>query len=72
MKVVYKKPADWTNEEIAGFWDWQSKNVSRQYQYFTEAMVGKLRASGYLDQFYTLEEGVKDYVENYLIPEGYL
>ena len=43
-----------------------------KYQYFTEAMVGKLRASGYLDQFYTLEEGVKDYVENYLIPEGYL
>ena len=39
MKVVYKKPADWTNEDIAGFWDWQSKNVSRQYQYFTATMA---------------------------------
>jgi ADP-L-glycero-D-manno-heptose 6-epimerase len=43
-----------------------------KYQYFTEANVGKLRASGYTEEFYSLERGVNDYVENYLIPGGYL
>ena len=43
-----------------------------KYQYFTEANVSKLRASGYLEPFYTLEEGITDYVQNYLIPEGHL
>jgi ADP-L-glycero-D-manno-heptose 6-epimerase len=26
----------------------------------------KLKAAGYIDAFYTLEEGVDDYVRNYL------
>lgn len=37
-----------------------------QYQYFTEAKMGKLRKAGYTKQFTTLEDGVKDYVSNYL------
>ncbi|PRY04935.1 ADP-glyceromanno-heptose 6-epimerase precursor [Pontibacter ummariensis] len=41
------------------------------YQYFTEANMSKLRSIGYDKPFYTLEEGVKDYVQNYLIPHKY-
>lgn len=37
-----------------------------KYQYFTEADVRKLRAGGYDAPFYSLEDGVKDYVQTYL------
>ena len=37
-----------------------------QYQYFTEAQMGRLRAVGYGAAFTTLEDGVGDYVTNYL------
>ncbi|MCW5916157.1 MAG: ADP-glyceromanno-heptose 6-epimerase [Ferruginibacter sp.] len=36
------------------------------YQYFTEANMEKLRKAGYAEKFYSLEEGVDDYVRNYL------
>jgi ADP-L-glycero-D-manno-heptose 6-epimerase len=36
------------------------------YQYFTEANMQKLQNAGYTNHFYTLEEGVDDYVRNYL------
>ncbi len=39
MKTVHKKPQDWTAEDIAVFWDWQSKNANRQQQYFTAVMA---------------------------------
>lgn len=42
------------------------EDIRDKYQYFTEANMEKLRASGYQDEFYTLEEGVFDYVRNYL------
>jgi ADP-L-glycero-D-manno-heptose 6-epimerase len=38
-----------------------------QYQYFTEAPMGKLRSAGYTAPLHTLEEGVTDYVRNYLV-----
>ena len=37
-----------------------------KYQYFTEANMAHLRAAGYTDSFYSLEDGVRDYVQNYL------
>jgi len=37
-----------------------------QYQYFTEAKMEKLRSAGCAVKFHSLEEGVKDYVSNYL------
>lgn len=37
-----------------------------KYQYFTEAAMDKLRKAGYLEPFYSLEDGVLDYVQNYL------
>lgn len=39
MNITTKKPADWTEQDIADFWDWQSKSVSRQHQYFTSVMA---------------------------------
>jgi ADP-L-glycero-D-manno-heptose 6-epimerase len=36
------------------------------YQYFTEAKMEKLAGAGYSPAFYSLEDGVKDYVNNYL------
>ncbi|MCJ8165270.1 ADP-glyceromanno-heptose 6-epimerase [Pontibacter sp. E15-1] len=47
------------------------ENIRDNYQYFTEANMSKLRSIGYDKPFYTLEEGVKDYVQNYLIPGKY-
>lgn len=38
-----------------------------KYQYFTEANMAKLRKAGYTQPFYTLEDGVRDYVQNYLL-----
>jgi ADP-L-glycero-D-manno-heptose 6-epimerase len=43
-------------------------DIRDKYQYFTEANMAKLRAAGYDKPFSTLEEGVQDYVANYLVP----
>lgn len=42
------------------------EDIRDKYQYFTEATMDKLKAVGYTDTFYSLEEGVDDYVRNYL------
>jgi ADP-L-glycero-D-manno-heptose 6-epimerase len=42
-------------------------DIRDKYQYFTEANMNKLRSIGYNDAFYSLEEGVKDYVQEYLM-----
>ncbi|MFT3911255.1 MAG: ADP-glyceromanno-heptose 6-epimerase [Ferruginibacter sp.] len=41
-------------------------DLRETYQYFTEADMNKLAAAGYKEAFYSLEEGVGDYVGNYL------
>lgn len=41
-------------------------DIRDNYQYFTEAPMQKLRSLGFNQQFTTLEEGVADYVQNYL------
>jgi len=46
-------------------------DIREKYQYFTEANMKKLRSIGFKKEFYTLEAGVKDYVENYLIQNKY-
>jgi ADP-L-glycero-D-manno-heptose 6-epimerase len=48
------------------------EDIRDKYQYFTEANMNKLRSVGYSEEFYSLEEGVKDYVQNYLSKEVYL
>jgi len=47
-------------------------DIRDKYQYFTEARMEKLRAIGYEKPFSTLEEGVGDYVKNYLVPAHYM
>jgi len=42
-------------------------DIRDKYQYFTEANMKKLIDIGYTQAFYTLEDGVKDYVQNYLV-----
>ena len=41
-------------------------DIRDKYQYFTEAKMEKLKKAGYTQPFMTLEEGVEDYVKNYL------
>lgn len=43
------------------------EDIRDKYQYFTEANMQKLRSVGYDKAFTSLEEGVKDYVQNYLV-----
>lgn len=43
--------------------------IRDRYQYFTEADISKLRAAGYDAPMTELEDGVKDYVLNYLNKE---
>lgn len=38
-----------------------------KYQSFTQADIGALRAAGYTEEFLTVEEGVRRYVENWLL-----
>lgn len=46
-------------------------DIRDKYQYFTEANMQKLQAAGYHREFYSLEDGVSDYVKNYLVPGNY-
>jgi len=43
------------------------ENVRKQYQYFTEADMSKLRVAGYTKSFQKLEDSVADYAKNYLM-----
>ena len=40
--------------------------IRKQYQYYTKANIKKLRDSGYKKSFFSLEEGIKDYIREYL------
>ncbi|MBQ9313322.1 MAG: ADP-glyceromanno-heptose 6-epimerase [Bacteroidales bacterium] len=48
------------------------EDIKDKYQYFTQAKMDKLRKAGYNKPFYSLEDGVKDYVTNYLQKKEYL
>ena len=43
------------------------EDIRDKYQYFTEANMTKLREAGYDKEFTSLEDGVADYVKNYLM-----
>jgi len=47
-------------------------DIRESYQYFTEAKISRLRNTGYIEPFASLEKGVEDYVRNYLMEEKYL
>ncbi len=46
-------------------------DIRDTYQYFTQAAMEKLVQAGYTTPFHTLEEGVEDYVKNYLVDKKY-
>jgi len=41
-------------------------DIRDKYQYYTQANIEKLIKTGYTDDFYTLQDGIADYVINYL------
>lgn len=43
------------------------EHLREKYQYYTQAEMAKLRAAGYGEPFYELEDGAADYVQNYLM-----
>ena len=47
------------------------EDIRDKYQYFTEADIHKLKSAGYTKPFYSLEDGVTDYVKNYLMEHNY-
>jgi ADP-L-glycero-D-manno-heptose 6-epimerase len=46
-------------------------DIRDKYQYFTEANMNKLKTAGYPHAFYSLENGIDDYVRNYLAGKKY-
>lgn len=46
-------------------------SIRESYQYFTEAKMEKLRSVGYTFPFTPIEEGVAEYVKEFLIPNRY-
>ncbi|MBK8086605.1 MAG: ADP-glyceromanno-heptose 6-epimerase [Chitinophagaceae bacterium] len=47
------------------------EDIRDKYQYFTEADMTKLKEAGYSNAFSSLEDGVGDYVKNYLSGHKY-
>jgi ADP-L-glycero-D-manno-heptose 6-epimerase len=45
------------------------EQLREKYQYFTQADMSKLREAGYVQEFTSLEEGINDYVVNYMAEE---
>jgi ADP-L-glycero-D-manno-heptose 6-epimerase len=48
------------------------ESLKQKYQYFTQANLKKLFDAGYDKPINSLEDGVIDYVKNYLVPEKFL
>ena len=59
------KPVNIEYIELPGY-------LAEKYQYFTEADLKKLKKTGYSNLKFTLEEGVTDYVKNYMLKNKYL
>lgn len=45
------------------------EDIRDKYQYFTEAKMEKLAAAGYDMPFYSLEDGIEEYVQEFLSPD---
>jgi ADP-L-glycero-D-manno-heptose 6-epimerase len=46
-------------------------DIRDKYQYFTEAKMDKLLSTGFDFPFYSLEAGIEEYVQGYLLQHGY-
>ncbi|MEO8861142.1 MAG: ADP-glyceromanno-heptose 6-epimerase [Ginsengibacter sp.] len=47
------------------------EDIRNTYQYYTQAEMQKIKDAGYNEAFYSLEEGVQDYVRHYLSAKNY-
>jgi ADP-L-glycero-D-manno-heptose 6-epimerase len=45
------------------------EHLREKYQYFTQADISRLRQAGYSKPMMSLEDGVRDYVQNYLLKD---
>ncbi|MBA3649675.1 MAG: ADP-glyceromanno-heptose 6-epimerase [Chitinophagales bacterium] len=45
------------------------QDIRNTYQSFTEAKMEKLRSIGYKKEFYSLEEGINEYIKQYLLTD---
>ncbi|MGQ9799587.1 MAG: ADP-glyceromanno-heptose 6-epimerase [Ignavibacterium sp.] len=48
------------------------EHLREKYQYFTEANLSKIKSAGYNKSLISLEDGINDYVKNYLLKNLYL
>jgi ADP-L-glycero-D-manno-heptose 6-epimerase len=48
------------------------EDIRDNYQYYTKANMDKLEAIGYSTPFYSLEDGVEEYVKQYLLGSEYI
>ncbi|MCZ6703615.1 MAG: ADP-glyceromanno-heptose 6-epimerase [Ignavibacteria bacterium] len=48
------------------------KHLAEKYQYFTEASLARIRNAGYTKPVTSIEDGITDYVKNYLLGKRYL
>ena len=48
------------------------EHLREKYQYFTEANMNKIKKAGFTIPITNLEDGVADYVKNYLLGKQYL
>jgi len=70
LDLVKNTFAAMNQKEIIHFID-TPEDIRDKYQYFTEAAMQKLINIGYDKPFHTLEQGIDDYVKNYLTSHKY-
>ncbi len=58
-------------QEMRVDWVDTPEEIREKYQYFTQAEMGKLREAGYDGTFTSVEDGVGEYVREYLVPGRY-
>lgn len=59
------------NKEISIEYIPTPEDIRDKYQYYTVAPIAKLQQAGYSHPFLTIEEGIKDYICNYLVNNRY-
>lgn len=47
------------------------EDIRDKYQYFTEANIDKLLSAGFRGEFYSLEDGIEEYVQGFLVKNRY-
>ena len=47
------------------------EDLVKKYQYFTEAKIDRLRAAGYAEAFMPPEQGIKEYIQNFLLKDDH-